>query len=522
MSTAPRIWFDVEDLFHFADRNARPTGIQRVCYEIFLAALADPAVAPRIGFVRHSGTERGFIEADWELLDYKLRHVTDRPSEMPQLRSETGDEAVPAMLEAPGQDAGAAPHDQAGPRRRPLPLRLLRRAGAMVPRRIARPGFLFAVMQVQAGAALTGAVGLTIADRARRGARQGAIRLRRLPIVARLVAERAPEDPPPPPPPLPPRRLAEIADRGDVLAVLGSPWFEVDYAELVSHVRGRLGLRVAVLMHDVIPVRRPEWVDRGTVRVFRDWYRTVLPLADYVFANSQATADDVERWCARDAIRLPGPVAPVPIGTGFGQKQRVATELPDRLPAVLLKVLDGRPYVLFVSTIEARKNHMLLFRVWRRLLSEMGPQNVPDLVFAGKVGWMVGDLMSQIENSRNLDGRLHVIEGLDDRALRAVYGGCLFTVFPSFYEGWGLPVSESMAMGRPCVCSNATALPEAGGSLARYFDPFDVEDATRVIRATIEDRPGLAAWQDEVVRTFRPVGWDRAARAMVAAFDRPD
>ncbi len=523
MSVPPRLWFDVEDLFHFADRNARPTGIQRVCYEIYRAALADPALAPRVGFVRHSGTERGFIEADWDLLDYRFRHVMERPSEAPQLRPEHPDEAERADGERgeplPGEAAAEA-RRRAAERRRPLPVRLLKRLGRLLPRRVAKPGFLFAVMQVQAGAALVGAVGLTLADQGRRGARRAVRRVQRIPAIARLLPEQDGE--PPPPPPLPPRRLAEIAERGDVLAVLGSPWFEVDYAELVSHVRGRLGMRLVVLMHDVIPVRRPEWVDRGTVRVFRDWYRTVLPLADYVFANSRATAEDVARWCERDSIRLSVPVQPLPIGTGFGAVRPCAEEMPDRLPDVLLSVLQGRPYVLFVSTIEARKNHLLLFRVWRRLLSEMGAQNVPDLVFAGKVGWMVGDLMSQIENSRNLDGRLHVIEGLDDRALRAVYGGCLFTVFPSFYEGWGLPVSESMAMGRPCVCSNATALPEAGGALARYFDPFDVTDATRVIRATIEDRPGLAAWQAEVVHGFRPVGWDATATALVAAIDAPD
>ena len=77
----PRVWFDVEDLFHFAQRNARPTGIQRVCFEIYRAAMADPAMSGRIGFLRHATNERGFVEADWTVLSALFRRVTDRPPE---------------------------------------------------------------------------------------------------------------------------------------------------------------------------------------------------------------------------------------------------------------------------------------------------------------------------------------------------------------------------------------------------------------------------------------------------------
>ncbi len=511
----PRIWFDVEDLFHFAQRNARPTGIQRVCFEIYRAAMADPALAARVGFLRHATAERGFVEADWAVLQALFRRVTDRPAEQGRLRPEPPQPGpgLPSRADALPQ---ATPEPATGTverHRRRLPIRLLKRAAGVLPDRIRRPGILFAVMQAQAVAALAEAAG----EVALAGMREGGRRAARLPSVRTVLSRPVPSE-------LaveaPPRRLADIARRGDVLAVLGSPWFELDYAELAAHARGRLGLRLAVLLHDVIPVRRPEWVDRGTARVYRDWYTAVLPLADVVFANSQATADDLSSWCARDNVFLRRPVRPVPIGTGFGAVVDQLGEPAGPLPVVLEEVLDGRPYVLFVSTVEARKNHLLLFRVWRRLLEEMGPERVPDLVFAGKVGWMVSDLMSQIENSRNLDGRLHVVEGLDDRELRAVYAGCLFTVFPSFYEGWGLPVSESLAMGKPCVASNATALPEAGGRLARYFDPFDVNDATRVIRQVIEDRPGLAAWQEEVRQGFRPITWHRTASAILDALDR--
>ena len=96
-----------------------------------------------------------------------------------------------------------------------------------------------------------------------------------------------------------------------------------------------------------------------------------------------------------------------------------------------------------------------------------------------------------------------------------LYQGCLFTLFPSHYEGWGLPVTESLALGKPCIISNVTSLPEAGGDLARYLDPDDLAGTVRLIRAVISDRPGLAAWEAQVRRDFQPVPWEDSARAIL-------
>jgi glycosyltransferase involved in cell wall biosynthesis len=137
------------------------------------------------------------------------------------------------------------------------------------------------------------------------------------------------------------------------------------------------------------------------------------------------------------------------------------------------------------------------------------------------VGWLVADLMQQLENTAWLDGKIRLVQDPTDAELRALYSGCLFTLFPSLYEGWGLPVTESLAFGKPCIASNRTSLPEAGGRLARYFDPDDLHDAYRVIRAAIEDRHGLAAWEQRVVREFRPVSWEETAEAIMRRFDQP-
>jgi glycosyltransferase involved in cell wall biosynthesis len=155
------------------------------------------------------------------------------------------------------------------------------------------------------------------------------------------------------------------------------------------------------------------------------------------------------------------------------------------------------------------------------MLEEMPVQSIPTLVFAGRIGWLVDDLMRQIANTNNLDGKLVLIENPTDSELLALYEGCRFTMFPSFFEGWGLPVTESLALGKPCLTSDRTSLPEAGGKLARRFDPDNLHDAYRAIREAIDDPAGLARWEAQVRREFQPVPWSATADALLSALDHP-
>ncbi len=300
------------------------------------------------------------------------------------------------------------------------------------------------------------------------------------------------------------------AARGDVLFIPGAAFIHTGYPALIARTQRDHGVCVALLLYDIIPVRRPEFVDRAHAASFRAWLDGMLPLCDHLFAISRSAAAEAEDHASRTGLVLRDRVHPIPIGSGFSTDLAAPASAPANLPA-------PGAYVLFVSTIEARKNHGLLVRVWRRLLDELPRDQVPALVFAGRVGWMVEDLMQQLRNTNFLDGKIILSTHPTDAELAALYRGCLFTVFPSFYEGWGLPVTESLTFGKPCVISNTTSLPEAGGALARYFDPENIAEATRLIRETIADRAALAAWEQRIIREFHPVAWDESAQAVMRA-----
>jgi glycosyltransferase involved in cell wall biosynthesis len=470
------LWIDVEDLFDHVVSNPRPSGLHRLSYEVSRALQQQHCLSGRIRFVRHDPVRNTFRIVPWPTVVHMFERLADAP--LADRRNRTG-----------ATTRGHTDAVAAEPRWR----RQARRVVYRLPSGLRQRLLTTARQQWQAGAALADLL-VFCAGGAVAAARGWAGR-----SVAARIGWRAPE---------PVADFANLVRVGDFLISLGASWRYPDYAGLIGETRRRFGVRFALLVFDIIPLRHAEWFDRELTRTFRDWFTSVLPAADVILAISRATAGDVERFATESGIALRSPIQTIPIGTGFGAMPRAPAITSNHLP-------PAGSYVLFVSTIEARKNHQLLFRVWRRMLDEMPAARVPTLVFAGRVGWLVEDLMKQLTNTNYLDRKIQLIDDASDAELANLYRGCLFTLFPSLYEGWGLPVTESLMFGKPCIVARGTSIQEAGGRLARYFDPDCVSDAYGVIRAVVEDHEGLRAWQAEIVRCFAPVPWTATGDAIL-------
>ena len=296
---------------------------------------------------------------------------------------------------------------------------------------------------------------------------------------------------------------------GDVVVSLGAGWGIPNYMKYFAEAKRRSGVKFAIMVHDLIPIKYGSFVEPHHTAQFRDWLRAAIPVADIVFTNSKHTRTALIEFAAESGWRLP-PVVALEMGSGFG----------DRLTAGEQAMVSLPPrYVLFVSTIELRKNHRLLVRVWQRLLERHGADLVPNLIFAGKIGWLVDDLLADLETSDHLNGKIILLRGLSDAELQQAYRSCLFTVFPSLSEGWGLPIAESLAHGKFCVASNHTSIPEAGGNLIDYFDPLDEDDALAKIERPLIDRAYLAAREAQLRAEYRPRTWEDCVRSLVGALD---
>jgi len=498
-----KVWVDVEDLFEYARENPRPSGIQRLAFEIYEALQSHESGQGRVHFVRHAPLSNSFRVIPWSDVAALFARLTE------------------------GRVV-AKPHPPSIQRHGPGRQRL-RKLVQRLPTSL-RPTVIDTLLTTAAAARAWGRLLAALL----RGIRRTPTRLAQKYLTKTASYEasqanangktaRAGESAATAGPTI---TFEAAARPGDVILVLGSPWFHPDYAGLIRGLREKQGLRLGMLVYDLIPLRRPEWCDAGLVRLFRSWFDPMLPLCDHLFAISKATASDVTHYAAARGIPLAGEIIALPLGTGLNvaamaTEDASAAEMPppNALEAHATQRALPAPgtYALIVSTIEARKNHLLLFRVWRRLLEDLPPDQVPTLVFAGRVGWLVDDLMRQISNTDHLNGKLVLVESPTDAELAALYRGCLFTMFPSFYEGWGLPVTESLALGKPCLISNRTSLPEAGGTLARSFDPDNLNDAYAAIRNVIEDRAGLALWEEQVRRDFKPIPWSATVDALLRA-----
>jgi glycosyltransferase involved in cell wall biosynthesis len=275
------------------------------------------------------------------------------------------------------------------------------------------------------------------------------------------------------------------------------------------------GVRIGVYIYDLIPITHPEYCATGLVSEFYLALADGLTSFDFILTISDFVAKDVRRFLEKHDLRRV-PVEPILLAHQLHDRST-----PKKVPVGswrgAIAPLEKRPFVLMVSTIEARKNHIYLYTVWKALIEE--GLDVPDLVFVGRFGWRVNDLRDMLEGTEFLGGRIHVLHDLSDTDLEQLYQSCLFTAFPSVIEGWGLPVGESLAHGRPCVASSTSSIPEVGGDLVDYIDPWNVRDGVRVFKKMIFDEAYRARRVEDIAQRFVARTWDDVGRDLLGRLE---
>ena len=247
----------------------------------------------------------------------------------------------------------------------------------------------------------------------------------------------------------------------------------------------RRGLR-ATVFHDLVPLHHPEFCTPRTVSMHTRKARNAAATCDVVFANSAFTAADLGETLGIEPGRIVH--APPGLQPGLG---------PDG------ERLDlGGPAILGLGTIEPRKNLARLVEAWRSLADELG------LVLAGSEGW--GDRPDLA------DARIRRLGYVPDTEIGKLYRGAAVLVYPSLYEGFGMPIVEAMACGTPVVASDHPSLDEACGDAAVRVDPLDAEAIGAGIRDAVARRDELVPLGLAHAERF---SWERTGRAMLAALE---
>jgi glycosyltransferase involved in cell wall biosynthesis len=300
-------------------------------------------------------------------------------------------------------------------------------------------------------------------------------------------------------------RVAEPVrpDDSTVLVFLGAVWIN-DALMLAARDAQAAGARCVYLLYDLTPVL--ETGHTAAVNKLFDRYLTLITqTGSRIPAISQSSRRDYERHCIDRGWSAPGGVATgLPCGLTPGAFDTSESPWP-------------RPYALFVGTVESRKNHLLALRAWQRLLERHGDASVPDLVCIGRLGWHADEFLREYVATGGLGGKVSVLStSVSDADLARFYAHADFTVYPSRYEGWGLPVSESLAFGRLPVVAHNSSLPEAGGDLAAYFRSDDVDDLVHVLETRALDQAARREQEQRIAEEWSDaVSWERVAAIML-------
>ncbi len=264
--------------------------------------------------------------------------------------------------------------------------------------------------------------------------------------------------------------------------------------------------RALLTVHDLTFMARPETADAGLRRYLMRAVPRSLRRADLVLADLQATRADLGRLLGVDAGRVRV------LYPGVSRRFRpLPAEQTEPLRAQL-----GLPesFLLFVGTLEPRKNLVRLIEAFGRL-SATGAHPGLSLVVAGRRGWLYDEIFAAVARL-GLADRVRFLDFIDDAHLPGVYNLARAFVYPSLYEGFGLPALEAMACGTPVITADVSSLPEVAGDAAVLVDPLDLDAIVGGILRALGDAGRLRAAGPAQARRF---SWERAADHLIAAYD---
>lgn len=189
-------------------------------------------------------------------------------------------------------------------------------------------------------------------------------------------------------------------------------------------------------------------------------------------------------------------------------------------PGLCQSVLDRRqirrPYLLYVGTIEPRKNLLTLIRAYDELLR--ATPHRPQLVLAGGRGWLCDEVFKLVEDLK-LQDQVRFTGYVADEDLPAIYSGTEAFVYPSFYEGFGLPPLEAMACGAPVIASDVSSLPEVVGKAGLTHDPNDTRALTEAMANLLGDETAREHFKREGFKQASQFSWERAARETQSVYE---
>ena len=231
---------------------------------------------------------------------------------------------------------------------------------------------------------------------------------------------------------------------------LEKPWY-------AARLR-KSGTRLICVVHDLIPITHPEYCRPGRRERHIERMRNVARFASGVIVNSRHTLQTLEAFCYEVGLKTP-PTVVAPLGINL---PALAS---DRAPV-------KEPYFVVLGNIEPRKNHWMLLQLWRQLIDRRGP-GASRLVVIGQRAWECENVVDLLERCQALRGFVLEHASCGDEELVNTLRHARALLYPSFVEGFGLPIAEALSLGVPVIASDLPVFREFAGDVPDYADPLD-------------------------------------------------
>jgi glycosyltransferase involved in cell wall biosynthesis len=285
-------------------------------------------------------------------------------------------------------------------------------------------------------------------------------------------------------------------EAGDKLFIPWGEWWDQNWLSLVARYKAS-NVAIYPICHDILPMLVPQF--SGNSSSLLHFVEQIFPLASVVITPSRATKKDLTAWMKDKKLQVPK-IEVFRLGEDFTITNPVISDGDMRAKYNVIK----DDYLIFVSTIEPRKNHTLLYYTYKLALSRN--VQLPKLLIVGREGHDTKEITKFIKEDPGTNNLLKICDYVPDNELNWLYNNCKFTVVPSFYEGWGMTVLESIARGKPAICSNTSSLLEMPDDCVIRFNPASTDECLNAI-ITMSKPMNIKKYRS-AAQKYKPHSWD--------------
>jgi len=291
---------------------------------------------------------------------------------------------------------------------------------------------------------------------------------------------------------------------GGVYFDLDSNWHPEFNRSAVYRMVGKRGLKLAVMLYDVVPLLAPYYLPAYTQAWWVMWLAFALKNADLFIVNTRAVEDEFSAICSEVGVQTPR-VEVVPLGSEVGLSSE--SEDGSGVRESLRHIGETRRFILMVGTVEPRKNHAFILESFEESLFQHGLS----LVIAGHKGWMNDDLLVRLSEHSQLGDQLFFIEDASDAEIAFLYRNAYFLAFPSALEGFGLPMVEALRWGLPVLAADLPVMREVAGTCGDYFELDRPSSFSTLVLNYMHDDPAYQRVK-RLAQGYLPMSWSQSAR----------